>query len=416
MSTLTLPQLIAKIVEKGVFTSQEVQNLVFGFGELVTHSLKRGESVTIDDLGTFRCSLVSGNVEVEFAPDSVLASKINAPFAMFEPMELPADVTEDDIELDDIEVFSDGLDSDSSELADGEKGMNEENISAEHVEEADETFDAEAKNIAPPIIANPTDKIEQSQTLSVGAEHTAHFNHTTSDSKHTTSESKSTDVCKGENITSCANNKKNSESNPIDDSSSCSTTQLPDIPKVEKFIERERVVEIHPDGSHHSLSVILTAILSLLVGLIIGYFMAPKVNFDNVKNVNIEAADVQVYPSTIQNKSSIESEECSTVATDSTEVESDVEAKSSVPLSAKVITDTIRANRYLTTMALQHYGKKKFWVYIYMENRNIISDPDNIPPFTVVTIPPSEKYGIEPGNAASENKAEQLATEIYHNR
>ena len=63
-------------------------------------------------------------------------------------------------------------------------------------------------------------------------------------------------------------------------------------------------------------------------------------------------------------------------------------------------------------MAQQHYGKKKFWVYIYLENRDKLGDPDRIAANTTVVIPPASKYGIRPGDPASEADAERQAAEI----
>ena len=47
-------------------------------------------------------------------------------------------------------------------------------------------------------------------------------------------------------------------------------------------------------------------------------------------------------------------------------------------------------------MSRKYYGDYRFWVYIYLENSDIISDPNRIKPGTVVVIPPAEKYGIDP--------------------
>ena len=63
-------------------------------------------------------------------------------------------------------------------------------------------------------------------------------------------------------------------------------------------------------------------------------------------------------------------------------------------------------------MAREHYGKKKFWVYIYEENKAKLDDPDMIAANTVVVIPPAEKYGIKAGDPASEADAERKAAEI----
>ncbi len=80
--------------------------------------------------------------------------------------------------------------------------------------------------------------------------------------------------------------------------------------------------------------------------------------------------------------------------------------------SATAVYDTIRPNRFLTTMAREHYGRKIFWVYIYEENKAKIPDPNNIPANTVVAIPTAEKYGIKAGDKQSEEAAERKAIEI----
>ncbi|MCM1296999.1 MAG: HU family DNA-binding protein [Muribaculaceae bacterium] len=78
-----------------------------------------------------------------------------------------------------------------------------------------------------------------------------------------------------------------------------------------------------------------------------------------------------------------------------------------------VITDTIRTNRFLTTMARKHYGEMHFWVYIYEENSQNLGNPDRISPNTIVVIPPAEKYGIDKNNPESVAAAKQKAAEIY---
>ena len=62
----------------------------------------------------------------------------------------------------------------------------------------------------------------------------------------------------------------------------------------------------------------------------------------------------------------------------------------------------------LNTIALREYGNKAFWVYIYDENRNKISNPDLIEPGTVINIPPAKKYGIDKNNREAVEKALEL--------
>lgn len=187
------------------------------------------------------------------------------------------------------------------------------------------------------------------------------------------------------------------------------------------------------DRGGHTLNTILIAFLALLAGLLIGYFGHGMLNLNGVKSVNISAEDVQVIHQTAQTEehepeaenraiTTLPEEEEAVTAEDapaSTDNGSEAETAPAQTLAPAVtakatpaVTDTVKAGRFLTTMAQRHYGKKKFWVYIYLENAGKLGDPDLIPPMTVVTIPPLEKYGVNANDKASEEDAEQKAIEI----
>ena len=77
-----------------------------------------------------------------------------------------------------------------------------------------------------------------------------------------------------------------------------------------------------------------------------------------------------------------------------------------------VITETVTTQVVLSTLAAKHYGSQWFWVYIYEENKDIIDNPDNVPPGTKVVIPPAEKYGIDAKDPKSIKKAQRRSWEI----
>ena len=79
---------------------------------------------------------------------------------------------------------------------------------------------------------------------------------------------------------------------------------------------------------------------------------------------------------------------------------------------APVITDTVTAQIVLSTLSDKYYDSPWFWVYIYEENKAIISDPNNVRPGTEVVIPPAEKYGIDAKDPASLKKAQRRSWEI----
>ena len=82
----------------------------------------------------------------------------------------------------------------------------------------------------------------------------------------------------------------------------------------------------------------------------------------------------------------------------------------------QVITDTVTAQIVLVTLSEKYYGSPWFWVYIYEENKDIISNPNNVRPGTEVVIPPAEKYGIDANDPASLKKAQRLSWELLKGR
>ena len=54
----------------------------------------------------------------------------------------------------------------------------------------------------------------------------------------------------------------------------------------------------------------------------------------------------------------------------------------------------------LTLIAKKYYGNKRFWVYIYLYNTDIIQHPNDIPAGTVVKVPKLDKSLADPNNPA----------------
>ena len=81
------------------------------------------------------------------------------------------------------------------------------------------------------------------------------------------------------------------------------------------------------------------------------------------------------------------------------------------PIAVEKITEGLT----LAKLSLKHYGDKAFWVYIYLENKEKISNPDNIPIGISVSIPAKENYRIDAGNQQWIDEAKTLADEILGN-
>lgn len=380
MSTMSLPQLIDALIATGIADSATIRNFIQEFTAIIEGTLARGESVSVKGIGTFHAVEVADELYIEFAPDATLAETVNAPFSIFEPVELPDNLTDADME--------------TAEMA------------------CNETEPA-SQPCPPPIpprreAAAP----EPAATSPVSAPAPDPIIETPVQPEHAEPEHKT-----------AAPGSDNNEPEQAPHNT------LP-TKEIEKIIEHERVVEVRDHSSHHTMHIVIASLLSLVAGLAIGYFANNRLNLSHIKNVNIEAEGVNVISKTEakEGKSATADSLASVAAGHSDSIPADTvspgqgptavepEAKTVETPRAAIVTDTVKANRYLTTMARRHYGKKIFWVYIYEENKNIIDDPDHIAPNTVVVIPPAEKYGIKAGDKESEADAMRRAQAIVNSQ
>lgn len=75
---------------------------------------------------------------------------------------------------------------------------------------------------------------------------------------------------------------------------------------------------------------------------------------------------------------------------------------------------TMEPGNRLTLLALKYYGHKAFWVYIYQENKSIISNPDNVPAGTRIRIPKADPALINANDPALVSKAQALQSQILN--
>jgi len=74
----------------------------------------------------------------------------------------------------------------------------------------------------------------------------------------------------------------------------------------------------------------------------------------------------------------------------------------------------LKAGRRLTLVALEYYGHKQFWVYIYFYNTDIIKDPNNIPAGTVIKVPRLDKSLADPNNQATIDVAREIQRDLLN--
>lgn len=93
-NTIALSQLIVRLGKTADTDSATARRFLRAFFGTIEEALVAGEPITIPGIGTFRHSTAIGAEpgKVIFAPDSELAKAINAPFEIFEPVELAGGV------------------------------------------------------------------------------------------------------------------------------------------------------------------------------------------------------------------------------------------------------------------------------------------------------------------------------------
>ena len=279
MSTLPLPEIITRLAGINHCDTTFAEKFLTEFSTLVERTLSTDGTLHIKGIGTFRRIELGDDVTVAFAPDDSLAEAVNAPFAMFEPIELDDEVTGEMLE----------------EAGSGENAYarNASTVSAQ--EEAHETGESELQEEAateggnlnlpegiPPV---PQQK-QRPENPGTASETVATDGETGKENENERQPEKREDT---------KQNKGTAKYNYGEDNGTETEATTPVAVPVthEKIIEKERVVEV--DRSHHTLNLVLTGFIALLAGLLIGYFTYDKLNLNNVKSVNISADDVQVY-------------------------------------------------------------------------------------------------------------------------
>ncbi len=423
-TTLALPGIVEYFVATTGCTADEARNYLAEFSDIIGDALHKGESVEIAGIGTFKRIGAGEGAEVAFEPSETLTEAVNAPFAMFDPVELDDEVTEEmlDTAIDESDFYTpeeESAEDESSEAeetpapeSESEDEPESEEASEEEEPEEDETIEvAETVIVGEPVVKAEEEPEEPTEEPLEGEPMEA------SQTVEDTSAGEASQVRYEEPATT--EEMPSEHENPAivgDDE--------PIADEEERPRERYDRYDYGEEGSAkvyhkaHRVNVILALLIGLLAGVLIGYIGRGFINLTGVKSVNISADDVQVIHQTLASDNEAAQAPEATAATDSDTTATEA-AQDSVacepPTAAKeapVVTDTVKAGRYLTSIAQRHYGKKKFWVYIYLENQNRLGNPNEIAPMTVVTVPPLEKYGVNATDKASEEDAERKAAEI----
>lgn len=406
-SRISLSKIAQTLSEKGSHTKKEYEDLLKQLFRQIENILVDGDSVRIKGFGTFKLSRVESRKSVNvnsgedteipahskivFVPSKDFAAAVNAPFEMFETVELEEDLLEN--ELMESEAAGDSFTADSIE---GQMILEREREDALKEEYAAAFDQAPAKpEPAPTTTPAPEPALES----------------------------------KPEPEPAVA---------PKPAPEPEAETEPEPVPVAEPEPEEEPVEEQEPSKHHHSFGHgFIWGCVACLCALILGLsalwvfnddfstYINKKFGFAQqtvlAKNRVVEAA-TPAQEAAIRENQEVATSELLEEANDVTEmaagvpeIVTDEVPENPVPTqpSDPIVYDTITKTRYLGTMAKSHYGNYHLWPYIYKENEKILGHPDRIRPGTRVVIPKLSKYGVDPKNPADIEKAKKMGAAIY---
>ena len=384
---ITMSELVDILALKHGGTKREIENFLKELMSLMTETISSGETLRINGLGVFKPvwveerasvnvqtgepTIIPGHYKLTFTPAKSVREAVNEPFACFCVEELPDDapLVSDVRDVD--EMGQDAADDDT-EVCDADT------ISVEQAEVNPVDPEHETAHEIIPIMPEPISEAEA--PLSIEKD-TADSNPIVEDANETSAPPAEVDEA------------------AQDDAPAPLEVQQP--PAVDTH---ESLSKAYRKGIWIGVAVSVAAFVLALVALYFCFpqWVMPLLGEDAPDDMPQIVTDTIVEP-------------CDTthlVAPDSIAVDTVAMYTEPQQLVAPVVVDTIRRGVFLTNISYKYYGHKAFWVYIYEENSHIISNPDNVPVGTVITIPAAEKYGIDANDTTAINVALEKADTI----
>ena len=359
---------IVKALSHETDTSEALcQSFVKELFAIVAERLMDGESVTLKGVGRFD---VDGG-EVRFVADPDTAAAINSAFDCFEAIEL-----------------ADDFDGDEPVAEDETPDAAEEEV-ATTVDETAGTEDVADENpadgVEPEEKESQTDGLEESETDGL------------EESETDSEEEKEEDTAETD-----ADNETVAEETAEEETEETAE-------EAEETVEEEYDDEPQPKrGGCRFAWGFLAGFVTAAVVAAVAWFCL----FGVVKKTSSQPA---VIADDTAKVAAVDSD--STAAVEKSQEQS--EEKTAEPeKESKKAEQTFKVTNtaYLSNISRKFYGHYAFWVYIYLDNKDIITDPDNLPVGAELRIPAPEKYGIDKNNPESIRRAEIKALEIKNGK
>lgn len=372
-NTIALSQLIVRLGKTADTDSATARRFLRAFFGTIEEALAAGEPITIPGIGTFRHSTAIGAEpgKVIFVPDSELAKAINAPFEIFEPVE----------------------------LAGGVDFSNEPEPEPEPAPEASPEPEPQPEPESAPATA-------PAAAVTYNPAHEAYM-----------PKQEDTVIDEPEQQPVAADEVK-TEAEPVYE---------PYEPATQPAAIVEEEPEQNDDDASHAVEeeskpsrrIWWIGAAIIIIGGTIGFFAASYDPDETPETVPVEEpapvdttqiiADVPVEAlggATEPVEQSVADEPVAPAADTHEQPAAQPQTPAKEPLY-----DTVTANHYLASMARKYYGRSIYWVFIYQANADHLDHPGKIPPGTRVLIPEKSSFAEATENATVA-KAQRIANEL----
>jgi len=361
---INLQDLAALLAEKMAITKKDAETFLREYFDVLNEELINSGLIKIKDLGTFKLLpvddresvdvttgervLIPAHYKVAFTPDKKLAETVNEPFAFFETTEIDGESTPEELQPLPEEEASE----DSEQLLEDDDEAVVEKSSPEEEEAVIEELATENEDET--VLSEPVVEEEQKP---------AH---------------------KQEVRNICLN---------------CSDYEGHLVFRKKYFAVWKQL----------RMLMVIIWILSVLLMAALGYIVYTSLSNNNpIAKIILPEVRGHVSPrKAVPEDSPVLIDSIALVKR--TVNEDSIEKAVPPEITDESKQTTISSGDRLTSIAQREYGDKAFWIYIYLENKTIIRNPNVLPVGATISIPPAGKYGIDCNDPASIQKAKNVA-------
>lgn len=396
--TINLPRLITEVAAGASVDPASARRFLHELFAMIEESLKSGEAITVKGVGTFTRSEDSEH-PVLFQPDEELAAMANEPFAAFSAVELNDGAAE---EIMQVEIPS----SANPEPAESPVTPPQPEPQPKQQKELE---------VVPSSAPEPANVLVQAAEQAPIAEISGKDEPEVPTQKEIKAELEEPEQKDAKEEIQEAEPAKPVKPTPV--------TAPVSQPKETAVPSAPQPVIVRQESGNTSMWLVLGLLIGLIIGLVGGYFAGETMAAFKLPGEDEDYEDtLELYMPEAVPAAPAQSEEPAqptaaapaaeaqkTQGTDAPKTQT-LASTSSTPAKAAPVYDTITRARYLSILAKEHYGSKKYWVFIYNANPQL-GDPNKVSPGTRVLIPAKESF-MEATPAATDAKAQKLLNEL----